>query len=305
MKKIERVIKRKHNLEWREFHPAYLKAKQFNFFQFKDFVIPIFVNDQDKNEDTHSFLEIFLNELELCSEDKIVLLFIPVSFELSSINTVALFQVLRKTYPEYHLLLFGNISRDQKSQLSNKYKVSEVSYNTVIEIPEKCEKVTLLYDGILNKKQQNNLKSYNKQFEKSGLTIKKIDWKVEQKIMFNLYNQMCHKFGEPTVEFSLWKEISENSDMVDWFGVYKEEILILFVGFWKSKKSAIISFLGKDLHYEKLIRDSKVYFILFSSINEYAIKNNISKIYNGYGNYDLKKQLGFKKLDYFMILEGI
>lgn len=304
MKIIETEIKVKHNLEWREFHPAYLKVKQFNFFHFKDFAIPIFVNDQDKNEDTQFFLKFFLNELELCSKDRIVLLFIPLSFELSSKNTSDLFQVLKKIYPEYHLILFGNISIDQKSLLLKNYKVSEVSYNTVIEIPDKCDKVNLLYDEILNKKQRSNLKSYIKQFEKTGLIIKKIDLESEERRMFDLYNQMCSKFGEPTLEFSVWKEISENSDMIDWFGVYKEENLILFVGFWKFKKSAIISFFGKDLHYEKLIRDSKAYFILFSSINDYAIKNDINTVYNGYGNYELKKQLGFKKIDYYMILEG-
>ncbi len=222
------------------------------------------------------------------------------------------FEFLYKLYPEAigkkiffldHLTVdefIKIVKKLQKSFKSNIYICNElqkkiikdrlelVSYNTYLllngeEIEDKYVKST--------SKIRTEFYRWERTFKKiESLEIKKIDLNENGIIeeMKNLYNEFSKKFENFLEDDSFWEMIKFKKN-VNFYGIFYFNKLICFSGLWYFKFHNLFSMIGKDEKYEELLKKSNSYFLF----NLYAAKlsKGKEKIFYGYGNYNLKKQL--------------
>lgn len=107
--------------------------------------------------------------------------------------------------------------------------------------------------------------------------------------MIDLYIETCdrHKDFRECDDFFL---NLDETQKVEWYGIFKESELIMFSGYWKNSNSVVFGMFGKNYKYEKLIRKSYAYFVMNINMIQQAINDNYKIIYSSYGEKILRNK---------------
>lgn len=129
----------------------------------------------------------------------------------------------------------------------------------------------------------------------------KLDIKNEKSTMIDLYIETCdrHKDFRECDDFFL---NLDETQKVEWYGIFKESELIMFSGYWKNSNSVVFGMFGKNYKYEKLIRKSYAYFVMNINMIQQAINDNYKIIYSSYGEKNIKKQMGYMIENYACVM---
>lgn len=180
------------------------------------------------------------------------------------------------------------------------YKLVTVSYNSKLDIAS----FMCLDDYLHSLKSKNRifLNKCLKHFNDFGdVSFGKLDIKNEKSTMIDLYIETCdrHKDFRECDDFFL---NLDETQKVEWYGIFKESELIMFSGYWKNSNSVVFGMFGKNYKYEKLIRKSYAYFVMNINMIQQAINDNYKIIYSSYGEKNIKKQMGYMIENYACVM---
>ncbi len=178
----------------------------------------------------------------------------------------------------------------------------KVTYNSELDIGGYCN-----VDGYLSSlssKRRCNIKNSIKRFNAfETLDVRKFDIRDNKIQVIKLYKECCDRH-EDFVESKGFLNNLDSLENVDWYGVFDRNDLVMFSGFWKNSDSVVLGFFGKDYKKEKIIRDSRSYYMLMLKMIEDAISDNYCKVYDGFGVEEVKKRMGFKIIDYSILVKS-
>lgn len=305
---------------WRELHYDYLKLLQngenglFKYIEVDDSIIPYYINNQQQWEVAkdlmNPLLYVMLDTLGINNNNNNVFVFIPDSFNKLTTGKikdylVRMTKLLEDKYAllekKLNILVFCDERNKSLQVLEELSKIMKVgSYNTLIDINfNNIEEYEERREG----KRRRDIRRWKRYFEESDLKFSKVDIKSYVDDMKEFYESQCIKHDSPYEPSYFWEKINKyKSENIDWYGVFKDEALLLFTGIWKYDSGAILSLFGKNSDKEDLIRESSAYIIMNYKLIELAINNGFKKLYNGYGNPEIKKKLGFKSIDQYICL---
>lgn len=313
----EEILKKmsfKHNKSgWREFDPNYLKILDhismipFEFFEIDDWIIPFYstINKSHKmHEIMHEFVSIFAQalSLKLKPTDCILLSFMPKQFsEITPREQSLLLSKMSDIKCEREEMNITIILFHCDYKFSSNFeniKTKICSYNTELKV--RFANMTE-YISMLKPKNRSEMRKVIKDFDSSNLEFKRIDTKIYTERMQYLYESNCKKYNSDFEPKDFW-EVIKSKDLaldVEWYGIFQEDTLLSFLGLWFEDENAIMSIYGKDYEYEEQLRETFSYYNLSLRIMERAWERGATTIINGYGQEEIKKKLGFEKIDYF------
>lgn len=294
--------------DWRELNYNYLQMLcnidqlPYKMIVTRRCIFPFFVTNNINNEIDQimlSFVKIFADALSVnLQETPIAFLFMPIKVKgFEETEKKELFKELEElsnVLIGYSILIFHEASITINSFKEDIISRKNVSYNT--QMVCSFQNFNKYLDS-LKSSNRRNIKKSMENFENSGLTFQKIDMSIHKERVQELYENNCSKFGEICEPNEVWNNLA-NLDNVCWFGIFHNDVLIMFAGSWIEDSYMILAMFGKDYTYEDLIRKTNAYFYINLKLIDYAIKRNIKIIYNGYGEREMKQRLGYNILDY-------
>lgn len=286
LKSFKELTNEEHSLfkkfKFRELHPDYLKSMNalgednFNFLIYNNSVLIPFLNFNDNNLKGKNFDFLY----EVYPEYKET----PIFF-LDHLSEIEFINISKRLKNKVILC-----NENQKT-LCKANKIKEVSYNTFFDLTSNKDFEAQYKNH--SRKSRMEYERWYRNFEKNpNLDIRKID--LDNKVLLDkmkvLYRSFSMKFDNFIEKDDFWYEIKKKEN-VEFLGVFYFDNLVCFSGLWFFKKYSIFSMIGKDEDYEKLLRKSCTYFIFNLLAAKKSKAEKKEKIYYGYGNISLKKQL--------------
>ncbi len=293
---------------WRETCLAFLeylnvlKVQPFHIINYESYSI-LYIDKLDCYSVMDEYLQSFINIFRIISgiENKqYCLVFLPETddqtIQRSIINKVV--QVLQNR--DILLLYRKNSYQELIDNEFDTYENYKVTYNSRLDIKE-----FHVFDDYLNNlasKKRRFLKKSMLIFEKnSDMKARKFEISKEKERVLQLYKECC-VLHEDTIECDFFLDNLEFALQVEWYGIFAKSELVMFSGYWKNENSVIFGMFGKDYDKEQLLRDSHAYFVLNLKMIESAILAGYDRIYNGFGEGEMKKSMGYMIDDYFLMV---
>lgn len=271
--------------KFRELHIDYLNVlnaldeNNFNFLLYNESILIPFLDKSDSCLKGKNFD--FLYKLYPKANGKKI-------FFLDHLNVNEFIRIVKKLQESFKNQIYM-CNELQKRTINNGSKL--ISYNTYLLLNEKdIEEKYIKWTSKIRREFQR----WERNFKKvESLEIKKIDLTDKEVVqeMRCLYNRFSKKFENYLENDRFW-EMIKFKKKVEFYGIFYFNKLICFSGLWNFKSHNLFSMIGKDEKYENILKKSNSYFIF----NLYASKvsKGKEKVYYGYGNYNLKKQLLMK-----------
>lgn len=298
------------NFRWREFNYSYLKSlgeigeNLFKFIILDDTIIPYYYDDNNisntSKEIMGSFLEIMCNELEV-KGDNAALVFIPETLNIHNDGTIRdnIFKIinsikLSSNGKDSPSLIFFYSEKDLNicNVLKSMSDITKTaSYNSELNIKNM---IIENYEQCLSGKRRYKLKKAYKSFIDNSLEFKKFKLEDHLEDTYSMYKLLSDKYNDPYESYDFWVKLADiDEEKLQWYGIFIDDKLIRFVGFWVDKQNVILSMTGRDEHAAKLFEKINIYFIFNYKLIETAINLKFNKLYYGYGLKEAKLKMHF------------
>lgn len=295
-------------LPWRELNFDFLSILEdfscnpISYIIYNKFIFAFFDNTTRNSLENSYYFSLFNGYLSLFSatlSDSInlkrtCLVFLPEIHNDENFCGYEFLPLLENILNEKKIVLVG---RDQiMTQLSANSK--NCTYNTYIRLD------SMNYLDTLDSHTRQKAKKYIRLFGECKYDFRVFDLANYCEQAYRLYNQVCQIYHEQPEPYFIWEHLSQNirNGNINWYGIFYKDELILCLSAWKDKTNAVLSFFGKNNFYADDIKCNYLMHNLFIKTVQSLYSQGIVCIYNGFGHYEMKKQLGFRKINFNAIL---
>lgn len=294
---------------WRETSDAFVDylnkigEQVFHCIRFENIQI-LYIDCSDKRHEMDDYIQSFIGLFKTMAnleEKQYCLVFLP-DTNNNYFQRDLIIEVMAKLKTRDVLILYKEGDRNDfiKREFPS-YAHVKVTYNSTLNLLGYCDLDD--YMNCLSRNQRHYLKKSIKKFSTyETLDIRKFNVADYKAQVIDLYRSCCLKH-EDFVEGRGFLNNLEVAENVEWYGVFEENSLIMFSGYWKNKDSVVLGMFGKEYKKEKLLRDSRAYFVLKLKMIENSIHEKKTRVYDGYGVRDIKQSLGFRIDDYAIMVK--